>query len=415
MNPATSSTVLYITYDGLMEPIGRSQVFQYLRKLAADHKLVLVSYEKSDALADKNRLAALEAEVRGAGIRWFRLRYHKKPSVPATAYDIAAGFLLCLYLVPRYRIKVAHARSYVPSVIALGLKRIFGLRFIFDMRGFWADQRVDCGAWRQGSLAYGAAKRLERSFLKNADVVVSLTYAAVDVMRDFQYLRNRQPRFEVITTCTNLDQFHPTPRAQNAAAPQRPFILGCVGTVSISYLFSEMLDCFKIMREIRPDAKLHIINRGDHAYIREQLKAAGIPDDCVTLKTVEHAHVAREMGLMDAGIFFLKPYASLKAVAPTKLGEFLACGVPCLANAGVGDFDRILHGDRVGVVLRSFDAPGKHEAVRALLALASDPETPRRCAESARRRFSLEEGVRAYHRIYRDLEPTPRFAACREP
>ena len=41
-------SVLYITYDGLMEPLGQSQVLAYLERLAPGRRIHLLSCEKTD-------------------------------------------------------------------------------------------------------------------------------------------------------------------------------------------------------------------------------------------------------------------------------------------------------------------------------------------------------------------------------
>jgi glycosyltransferase involved in cell wall biosynthesis len=260
--------ILYITYDGLLEPLGQSQVFQYLKKLAEHHEITLVSYEKAPDWAKRK---ALEKSVKEVGIRWVSLRYHKRPSALATAYDLLVGLFLCSYLSIRYRIQIVHARSYVPSVIALALKRIFNKRFIFDMRGFWADEKVDAGHWRTHSRIYRVAKWFEKQFLTHADVVVSLTHAGVSAMQQFPYLKNRLPQFEVISTCTNLELFRPS--VENS---KHLFTIGYVGTTGNWYLFDPVMACFKILLKIRPNTRFLIINRGEHEYIQERLSAYGI-------------------------------------------------------------------------------------------------------------------------------------------
>jgi len=88
---------------------------------------------------------------------------------------------------------IVHARSYVASVIALFLKKFTNVGFVFDMRGFWADERVDGGLWRPDSPLFRVAKWFERQFLLAADDVVSLTHAGVDEIQRFVYLRNAPP------------------------------------------------------------------------------------------------------------------------------------------------------------------------------------------------------------------------------
>lgn len=409
-----STRVLYITYDGLLEPLGLSQVLQYVLLLARSHRITLISYEKPEDLTDAPSRNNVEVAVREAGIEWHPLRYHRRPTSLATGYDLAVGFVLAASLVIRRGIQIVHARSYVPSVLALALKRLFGTRFLFDMRGFWPDQRVECGAWPLDSRLYRTAKWFERRFLTRADTVVSLTRAGVAVMREISYLRETAPRFEVIPTCTNLDLFRPALLASSDQRQNgRPFTLGYVGSLGPWYLFDAMVECFGILRTLRPDARFLIVNQRTHDYIRQRVEAAGIPKDCVEITVAGYAEVPREMRRMDAGIFLLQTFPSFKAVAPTKLGEFLACGIPCLSNAGVGDIEEILEGDSVGVVLRTYDRPAKEAAVQRLLELAGCPDIRQRCVDTARRCFSLENGVEAYDRLYRSLAGSGKACASR--
>src|ERR1044071_1543824 len=85
--------VLYITYDGLMEPLGQSQVLPYLRGLARDFSITAMSFEKVQDWADRERRQELQKELDRARIEWIPLRYHKRPTVPATAFDVANGIL----------------------------------------------------------------------------------------------------------------------------------------------------------------------------------------------------------------------------------------------------------------------------------------------------------------------------------
>ena len=395
--------LLYISYDGILEPLGQSQVLAYLKRLAFDRYIHLISFEKAEDWANINERERIASDIAVAGIVWHPLRYHKRPSALATAWDIACGVVVGLWLVVRYRLRLVHARSYVPSVMALVLKRIAGVKYLFDMRGFWADERVDGGLWPKGSRLFRTAKWFERRFLLAADRVVSLTQAAVDEMLQFPYLQGRMPKFEVITTCADLDLFIPDSSESSTQKDDRPFTLGYVGSVGLWYLFDETLQCFKLLLQAIPDARLHILNRGDHTYIREQLNHHKVDPESVRLEAADHVGVVRAMCQMDAGIFFIKPVYSKMASAPTKLGEFLGCGIPCLSNAGVGDMAAILEGERVGVALEDFSEASMRDAIARLLQLAREPDIQHRCQQVAIGYFSLETGVQRYADIYDEL------------
>lgn len=392
-------SVLYISYDGMLEPLGQSQVLAYLKRLADGRRIHLISFEKADDWANTTERARIAQDIAAAGIVWHPLRYHKRPTALATAWDIGCGIALGLWLVLRYRLAHVHARSYVPSVMALALKRLTGVKFLFDMRGFWADERVDGGLWPRTGRMFRVAKGFERRFLLAADHVVSLTKAAVCEMQRFDYLQGRMPPVTVIPTCADLTRFTPLPRERDGAG----FVLGYVGSAGTWYLFDEVAACFGQLLRLQPDARFLIVNRGEHAYILERLAAAGVPDAAVELTTATHAEVPRQMARMDAGVFFIKPVFSKQASAPTKLGEFLGCGIPCLGNAGVGDMAEVLEGEQVGVALKSFDEASLTAGLKKLLQLAHDPATRARCVASAERHFSLDEGVARYAAVYQKM------------
>ena len=346
--------------------------------------------------------ARLQKSVKKEGITWYPLRYHKNPSAPATAYDILQGIFLSTWIVWRHKVKIVHVRSYVASVIALFLKKAFGVKFVFDMRGFWADERVDAGLWGRSGRMYRIAKWFELKFLLSADRVVSLTHAGVDEIRKLPYLQGRMPRFEVIPTCTDLELFH-VHEGETTETDDGAFTLGWVGAVKGWYLFDEALVFFRAFLEKIPRARLCILNRENHPYILDRLSAHDISPELVEIKSVEHGSVPDEMAHMDVGIFFIMPVFSKRASAPTKLGEFLGCGVPCLANDGVGDMTRILESENVGVVIRDFNDDNRQKAINALLSLCVDPDVRQRCVRVAREHFSLDDGVAAYNRIYGEL------------
>jgi len=396
-----SGGILYTSYDGVLEPLGQSQVLAYLERLAVSRPIHLLSFEKPKDWANKDTRAVVQERLVAAGIEWHPRRYHQRPTALATGWDIGVGIMTGLWLILRHRLHIVHARSYVPAVMALVLKRLTRVRFVFDMRGFWADERVDGGLWPRDGRLFKVAKWFEQRFLLGADHVVSLTRAGVREMQSFDYLQGRMPPVTVIPTCADLDKFKPVSVQRDAG-----FVLGYVGTTGTWYLFDATVACFAQLLELRPDSRFLIINQHEHDYIRNCLEAGGVPPEAVELRSVTHGEVPFQVARMDAAAFFIKPVFSKQASAPTKLGEFLGCGVPCLVNSGVGDMAEILEVERVGVAVESMDRQSLEAGLERLLTLTRDPDIRRRCVAAARANFSLDDGVRRYQSIYEALELT---------
>lgn len=393
----TRPSILYVSYDGMLEPLGQSQVLSYLERLSATCDVSLISFEKKTDWATPRRREAAAERIGAAGISWTPLRYHKRPSGIATAFDIAMGTIVTIYILLRHRIRLVHARSYVAALIALAAKRLTGARFLFDMRGFWADERVDMGQWRADSRIYRLAKRLERSYLRNADQVVTLTRASAAEVRRFDYLSDFCPPIAVIPTCADLDRF------SGPAARKGPLTIGFVGSATSWSRIDELLAFYARLKGSRPEARLLIVNRDDHAFIRSRIAAAGVAMEDVELVAAEHRDVPALLSSMTVGTALKRPSYSQLACAPTKLAEYLGSGVPVLVNRGIGDVAEIVETERVGIVVDDFSHDALGRAAEATLNLLDDPALAARCRDAACRHFSLEDGVAAYAAIYERL------------
>lgn len=389
--------ILYISYDGMLEPLGQSQVLSYLEPLALDYDIHLLSFEKPADLGDRGRLRAVGERIAAANIRWTLRRYHKSPSASATAFDIGVGVATAWSKVRRHRVRIVHARSYIPALIGMMVKRATGARLLFDMRGLWADERVDGGLWPADGSLYRATKSIEGRLLRSSDHIVTLTHASVAEVRRLASPQNAAIPISVISTCTDLQRFRPLP-SRSAG----PIVLGYVGSVGTWYLFDETLLAFRLLQEQHPDARLLIVNRGEHERIRERIAAAGLNPACAGVLAADHRDMPALIARMSAGAALVKPAYSKIASAPTKLAEYLACGIPVLGNKGVGDVG-MLEEREVGVAVESIDKAALRVGVARLVALMQDKNTPGRCRAAAEELFSLERGVAEYHGIYDSL------------
>lgn len=396
------TSVLYISHTGLLEPLGESQVFQYLRRLAAGHRITLLTFEKLKNLSDRARLAAMEAKCAEAGIAWHRKVWHSRPAPFATLWDVAVGARAATALARDVAADVLHCRSYVASLMGLMVKRATGAKLVFDMRGFWPDERADAGQWSRSGFIYKAVKRIEKALFSNADYVVSLTRAGVREFEQFDYLAGKHPPSSVIPTCTNLDLFRPTER------PKGPFTIGYVGSIGTWYLFDQVAQAVARLLSGDDEARFLVINHGGHEKIVEALDKVGVHRSRVEIRSCSYHEVGEQIRRMDAGIFFIMPTWSKRASCPTRMGEFLASGLPCLANTGVGDVAEDLSDTNTGIVLPvdeqgQVEMSGIDDGIARLRSLVADPGTRARCRQAAEKLFSLETGVAEYDRIYRKL------------
>ena len=405
--------ILYISYNGALEPLGQSQVLPYLRELSQHGiQFTLLTFEKRQASPseEKRQKIQLKQELSQRGINWHYLRYHKTPMVPATAWDVFLGLLYSTYLVIAKRIQVVHARSYIPALMALFLKRLFGVKFIFDMRGLWADERVDAGQCTRDSFEYKAIKLLERACLKAADCVVVLTHKVKGILESSPPLQGCNTPIEVIPCCVDTERFTIDEGCRQRRRRELGWagktVLVYAGSLGGWYLAEQMVDFFAAGLRKHPGLHFLVLTHSDHRLIADFFRAKGIPADTYTILTASPNEVAQYLNSADIGIFFIKPSYSKIASSPTKSGEYLACGLPIITNRGIGDSEQFIERNFVGVVVSDFNEIAHTNALMTIIGMLSSNGSAIRqhCRAVVLRFLSLRNrGVGGYRTVYRHL------------
>jgi glycosyltransferase involved in cell wall biosynthesis len=401
--------VLYITYDGLTDPLGRSQVLPYLTGLAElGHEITILSCEKPERMdRDGERIRKLCAD---GGLNWNPLKYHKKPPILSSALDAAALQRAAISLHRARPFDIVHCRSYIPARAGLALKRRFGVSFLFDMRGFWPDEKVEGNNWNLANPLYAAVyryfKRLESRLLRGADSIVSLTAAGKAQLLTRPELPGAGERITVIPCCVDFDHFPLATAEARQTARER---LGIAANVSVLlylgslgswYMLDEMLDFFRVYASRHPDARLLFVTPDDPRAIREAAAARDVDPDQLTILAASREEVPGLMAAADLGLFFIKPVFSKTASSPTKMGEMLAVGLPIVANRGVGDVERMIDDMQCGVAIGEFTPQSYGRAIARTEELKGYPEERR---DRALPWFDVKLGIERYDQVYRQL------------
>lgn len=407
------ANVLYISYDGMTDPLGQSQVIPYLQGLSkSGYDITLMSFEKSERF--ENHRSEISALLQRSNIEWVPLSYTKSPQVLSTVYDIWRMKRAAVRLHRVHSFNIVHCRSYIAAFAGLMMKQKFGTKFLFDMRGFYADERVDGGIWNRSNflfnLIYSFFKQKEKDFLSQADYVISLTHKAQSIIHSWEEISNQPIPIKVIPCCADLDFFSPAniDKQHKIELQKRlelkggEFVLSYLGSVGTWYMLDEMLDFFKCLLLRKPDAKFLFITTDNPSHIAQRAAARGIPPNSIIITPSKRNDLPAYLSLSSWSIFFIKPVFSKSASSPTKQGELMGMGIPHVCNAGVGDVDDIVSKNGVGVLIKDFTENDYEQAVDAMLNSNAQVHASA-IIKAAHDVYSLQHGVELYDLVYRQL------------
>lgn len=401
--------VLYISYDGMTDPLGQSQVLPYLSGLSKKgYEFTLLSFEKKDRYHSSALI--IEKLCSENNIRWEPQFFTSRPPLLSKVYDSYKMKKKVQELHNRYHFDFLHCRSYVAASAGLQLLKKENIPFLFDMRGFWVDERVDNGQWNLKNPLFRAAyklfKKKEKQYFNNAAHIISLTEKGKKELTDNYTVP--AAKITVIPCCVDLDHFDYAGIDEAAREKikkqlgirKEEKVLSYLGSLGGWYLTDEMLDFFKVLQQSVPGTKFLFITKDKKETILQKAVDKGITPEAILVHPATRNEVPFFLSVSNWSIFFIKDAYSKKASSPTKQGEIMAMGIPVICN-DIGDTGYIIESTQSGIVINDLEPAGFTKAIKQLDEISMLPKEKIR--ESARVFFDLQSGLCKYEQIYRQL------------
>lgn len=398
---------LYITFDGLSDPLGQSQILPYLRGIAKNgYSITIISCEKQTRLEkEKPRILDL---IKDYPIQWKYIMYDENGGFISRLKYIKQIKTLAFQLHKEKPFSLVHCRSYLASLVGLQFKLKQKVPFLFDMRGFWADERIDGGIWKKENalqkLFYNYFKKKERQFLKYSDAIVSLTHAGVKELSRLNGEEMIMTKTTIIPCCTNTNLFKPDyNKGVKLTIPgilDSDEVLVYSGSIGTWYYTKEMVDCVLTWQKHIPNIKLLIITKDTEALNRVLNSYTLEQRQVVVQASASYQEMPKYLSLAKAAIFFIKPAYSKIASSPTKMAECWAMNLPIITNSGIGDNDLYFKEHNGGVLIKDFTSKDYASALKDYLALRQQSINFRNIALNF---FDTNMAIEKYTGIYNSL------------
>ena len=401
---------LYISQNGMLENLGQSQVLPYLTGLARRGvEIDLLSFEL--ATANDGAIETLRSTLGQRGIRWTPLRRRRDARLRVKLAESGRGVIKALTTALARRPEIVHGRSYLPTavcdVVATLVPRA---RLLFDCRGMLGDEYVDAGYWTTDRVEYKLVKRYEARAFRRAEGVVVLTEALKRWILERGWLGPRT-QIEAVPCCVDLERFKFDEsahlRLKKELGLEDAFVVVYAGSLGAWYCEEEVARfAGKLKRAANQRVAFLVLTPSPPEVLTGHLRREGFGDADVVVRKVAPPDMAAYLSVADVAVSFITSCFSKKGSSPTKVAEYLACGLPVVLNGDTGDQNDLAAHEDACVVLHSFSDGEFTRAVPRLLALGTQDRAVRvrNGRRIAEQRFGIERvGVARYERLYQAM------------
>lgn len=390
------TTILYVTYNGIFDPVGQSQILPYLEEFSKNgYRIRLISFESTK---QENRIKEAENRLKNYGIEWLCFQRVDKEIFALKILRFIWAFLRSIFWLQRKPCQILHARGYPGAILGIGLSILQPFRKkIFDMRGFAVEENAEVKGWASHPCFFWIGKQIESILIRSYTDIVTLTEDAKEILRT----NGVQKPIHVIPCCVDTDLFRPhTPEEQDKAREKLGLkgkkIMIYAGSLAGWYDLDLFVQTFMTLKKKLPELFLIVLTQNNADKLVNFFKQKSITD--YWLLGCDRKHSVFWLALADMGIVSVKSSPAKKASFAIKFAEILSVGVPVLSSSYNEHVRRLITDSGCGVLIEELK---KRDSQEKFISYLNDPEVRQRCRQTAMEKLSLlSVGVPAYQKIY---------------
>jgi len=325
---------IYLTHDGVLDHIGQSQIFPYLKIYSRQTKVFLISFEKKENI---HKALKLKNSKECENIHWIILNYHK--NIFLKIIDLLNLSIKVIFLIKKYKLSLIHCRSYFPTLIIYFISFFFQIKYIFDIRDFWADEGIEIKKYK---FIYKFVKKIEGRMIDKSAHIVCLTNAAKNYI-SYNYNIDLS-KITVIPCGTDFDLFNR--KKLNKRRLLKIFrdlklknkkVLLYYGSLGENYLIHKMLNLFKYLKSDNNDWIFMFVINNAHNQLENILKKNNIQKRDFRILKSSRIDLPYYLYFADISVFFYRSGMRSIGCSPTKLADLFAMNIPIITSSNLGD------------------------------------------------------------------------------
>lgn len=367
----TSKTKYFYISDPLFQTVKDSQVLNWLEVIGKNgiiFDLILitrVSYIMKNSELRKEKIKKANQIISGKVRQLFILKNNDKTRISdiiILSYFILILFKICV--IKRKKVIIQTRMGWIGHILHLITKMYKNVKVIFDCRGAGAEEFInglgyndinDVNDWEIKNRYYSILNK-QKIMLTNSDYV----FCVSEQLKKYalKIVKNKviaKEKFFVVPGSADEDHFYinheSRVRLRKEYGIEDKFVLIYTGKLDLHWHNKE--DIFKFVAGLmKADPVFFFMCITPEIESARQLsEAAGISKQEIFIKYVDYEEIPDYLNTADAGIILRDDIMTNRVASPTKIPEYLLCGLPVLISPNVGDYSDFVESNNLGVII----------------------------------------------------------------
>lgn len=390
------NNVLFITYDGINDPLGQSQIAPYIEGIARrNYNFFIISFEKNRA---SNNYSFTNEFI----FAWDKYKFTKRFFYIGKIFDYVRMLFYSLLNVKKNNISLIHSRGFISGVVALIIFKILKTKYIYDSRGLWVDERLDNNSLSKNTIfsniIYKFLKKIERRVFSNAEHIIVLTFKVKKYLINNYNIKIN--KLTVIPCAADYKKFLKIKNTdeirQKLNIPKDNYVISYNGSLTGVYQFYKMLEIFnKLNYYFKKTIFLIITNNNSYAESVVSKNYRNLKKNIRIINT-SRENMPKYLSISNVDFFMINPSFARMASFPTKFSESFAMNKPVICNSGIGDIDYYMNKYNLGILINQNDKINKFYFLRTYLKIKKINNNRNKTYNL----FDLKVAIKRYKRIY---------------
>ncbi|MEQ8648608.1 MAG: hypothetical protein RIC06_15570 [Cyclobacteriaceae bacterium] len=329
----------------------------YIKTLTRNYpaKFYLITFEQERYSVPPNDQQLIQEELSQQGIIWLPLKYHTGRSLLLKkSFDLAIGFIKVLRLRLFSNASVIFSFANVSASFGIIMAKLLGMKLYVYSYEPHSEFMADFGYWNKSGLKYKLLNWLEWKVGIHADVVITGTKFMVDALEK----KGSKARVFRAPTAVDSNDFFYSEKSRNelrkvlSLESRKVFVYA--GKFGGLYYTDEIFSFFSQILLKIPSAYLLVLTPDDQSEVRQMALQYLNASDFMIKYLSNNREMSGHLSAADFGISSIPPYPSQKFRSPTKVAEYLLCGLPYITSKGISEDDIYARERKVGVVVKNF-------------------------------------------------------------